>query len=231
MCIRDSVNPCGRTIKPGLDMNPFTGLRDDGTDPWTGKYVDEYDADSDNTINDDKSKTISIEEQIMKDNEHIDEHLVDDFTIQHIANHCSVFLAGYGMDCEVDMELSKATIQCVTKLEELQPHQFAQVFRAAKKTNPDILSYDQAMRDYNNLQDWLASALKEIKQLESKGVWTEVHKNEANGEQIIPCTWVFRYKRNPAGEIIKCKAQICLRGDLMVDNLDSCAPAVMWSTI
>ena len=53
-------------------MNPFTGLRDDGTDPWTGKYVDEYDADSDNTINDDKSKTISMEEQIMKDNEHID---------------------------------------------------------------------------------------------------------------------------------------------------------------
>ena len=167
----------------------------------------------------------------MKDNENIDEHLIDDLTIQHIVNHCNVFLARCRMDCEIDVEPTKATVQCMTKLEELQPHQFAQDFRAAERTNPKILSCDQAMRDYNNLKDWLAAALKEIKQLESKGVWTEVHKEEANGEQIIPCTWVFRYKRNPAGEIIKCKARICLRGDLMVDDSDSYAPVVMWSTI
>ena len=86
------------------------------------------------------------------------------------------------MDCEIDMELSKVTVQCMTKLEELQPHQFAQVFRVAKKINPDILSCDQAMRDYTNLKDWLAAALKEMKQLESKGAWTEAHKDEANGE-------------------------------------------------
>ena len=47
------------------------------------------------------------------------------------------------------------------------------------------------MRDCNNLKDWLAAALKEIKQLESKGAWTEAHKDKANGEQITPCTWVY----------------------------------------
>ena len=36
-------------------MNPFTGLRDDGTDPWTGKYVDKYNAHSDNASNDNKA--------------------------------------------------------------------------------------------------------------------------------------------------------------------------------
>ena len=87
------------------------------------------------------------------------------------------------------------------------------------------------MGDHNNLKDWLEAALKETKQLESKGVWTEAHKDKANGEQITPCTWAFQCKRNPAGEIIKCKAQICLRGDLMAEDSDSCAPAVMWSTI
>ena len=43
-------------------MNPFAGLRDDGTDPWTGKCVNECDADSDNTSNDNKAKDISMEE-------------------------------------------------------------------------------------------------------------------------------------------------------------------------
>ena len=83
------------------------------------------------------------------------------------------------------------TIACLAKLDKLPPHQFAQVFKAAKKTNPDILSYNEAMRDYENVKDWLAAALKEIKYLENKKVWMECHKLEANGEQIVPCTWVF----------------------------------------
>ena len=81
-------------------------------------------------------------------------------------------------------------------------------------------------------QDWNPpAALKEIKQLENKAVWVECKKEEANGEQIVPCTWVFRYNRNPAGEILKCEARICLRGDLMIDDSDSYAPVVAWSTI
>ena len=156
---------------------------------------------------------------------------MEDLTLQHIANQCSVYLALYGINCEVDCALSMETISCFQKLDELLPHQFAQVFKAAKNKNPDILSFDEAMRDYDNLKDWLAVALKEIKQLEGKGVWTECHKLEACNEQILACTWVSRYKRNPAGEIIKYKARICLRGDLMLDNSDSYAPVVQWSTI
>ena len=142
------------------------------------------------------------------------EPLVDDLTIEHIAHQCSVYFASYGKDCE----LSKSTVNCLQRLDKVQPHQFAQVFKAAKKKNPDILSYDKAMRDYNNLKDWFAATLKEIKQLEGKGVWIECHKSEAGNEQIVSCTWVFRYKQNPAGEIIKCKARICFRGDLMIDD-------------
>ena len=121
----------------------------------------------------------------------------------------------------------KWIVNYLQKLDKPQPHQFAQVFKAAKKKNPNILSYNKAMRNYNYLKDWLAAALKEIKQLEGKGVWVECHKkSEADSEQIIPCTWVFQYKQNPAGEIIKCKARICLRGDLMIDN-----SVVQWSTL
>ena len=160
-----------------------------------------------------------------------EEPLVDNLTIEHIANQCSVYLSSFGMECEMDADFSPEIVACLTKLDELPPHAFAQVFKAANKKNPDILSYDEVLNDYDNLQSWLAAALKEIKQLEDKKVWVECRKDEANGQQIVPCTWVFRYKRNPAGEILKCKARICLRGDLMIDDSDSYAPVVMWSTI
>ena len=144
------ANPCGRKTKPELDMNPFAGLRDDGTDPWTGKHSDDYNVDSDDSSNNNKTKDISAEEQIMRDNKHINEHLVENLAIQHTANHCSVFPAGHRMICEIDIEISKATVQHVTKSEELQPHQFAQVFRAAETTNLDIPSHVQAMCDHND---------------------------------------------------------------------------------
>ena len=48
---------------------------------------------------------------------------------------------------------------------------------------------------------------------------------------MILCTWVFGCERNLAGEIIKCEARICLRGDLMIDDSETYAPVVMWSTI
>ena len=131
----------------------------------------------------------------------------------------------------MDVDLSTEAKACLKKLDELSPHQFEQVFKAAGKKNPGILSYKEVQRDYDNLKEWLAAALKEIRQLEKKNVWSECLRSEANGRQIIPCTWVFRYKRNPAGEIIKCKARICLRGDLMIDNADTYAPVVQWITI
>ena len=110
---------------------------------------------------------------------------------------------------------------------------FAQAFKASSKTNPDILSYNDAMHDYAKLNEWLDAALKEITQLESKDCWVECLKQEAydSGNKVIPSTWVFRYKRSPAGDILKCKARICLRGDLMTDDSESYAPVVSWSTV
>ena len=90
--------------------------------------------------------------------------------------------------------MSTKTIACLTKLDKLSPHQFAQVFKAAGKTNPDILSHKEVHQDCDNIKKWLAAAKKEIEQLEQKGTWTECLKSKANGEQIIPCTWVFRCK-------------------------------------
>ena len=89
------------------------------------------------------------------------------------------------------------------------------------------------MRDYPNLKEWMAAIAKEIRQLEEKQCLVECLKSEAKekGEKIIPCTWVLRIKRNPTGDIIKLKARICLRGDLMDQNEDNFAPVCAWSSV
>ena len=69
-----------------------------------------------------------------------DENFINNLTIEHVANHCSVHFASHGIDCEIETKLSAETIACLTKLDKLSPHQFAQVFKAAGEKNPDILS-------------------------------------------------------------------------------------------
>ena len=47
---------------------------------------------------------------------------------------------------------------------------------------------------------------KEIAQLEEKECWEECLKSDAPArEKILQCIWVFRIKRNPAGDITKHK--------------------------
>ena len=157
--------------------------------------------------------------------------IVSDVTIEHLANQCTAYFAAYGIDQKVTQPVSQKIATCLGSLDELSPYQFGQVFKAAKQNNPDILSFDQAMRDHLHIEEWLAAALKEITQLEKKNCWSECLKSEAKSKKIIPCTWVFNFKRNPAGEITKCKARICLRGDLMTDDSESYAPVVQWLSL
>ena len=131
-------------------------------------------------------------------------------TIENIANQCCVCFASCHIDCWIETKLSSETVACLTKLDKPSLHQFAQVFETAGKKNSVILLHKEAQRDCNNLKEWFVAALEEIRQLERKGAWTECLNSEANGKQIIPCTCALQCKRDPAGDIIKCKARICL---------------------
>ena len=103
------------------------------------------------------------------------------------------------------------------------------VYKAAA-SDPDTLSYDQAMADHPHVQKWLEAAAEEIRVLEAKGTWEEVPKSEAKG-RILPGTWVFRRKRKPDGMIKKLKARYCVRGDLQEGVFETFAPVIAWSTI
>jgi len=43
--------------------------------------------------------------------------------------------------------------------------------------------------------------------------WTTVDKDEAKGHQILGCHWIFRYKTDKHGRLVKCKSRLVVRGD------------------
>ena len=82
-------------------------------------------------------------------------NLIENSTIDHVANHCSTCIASCGINCEIETELSTETVACLTKLDKLSLHQFAQVFKAAGEKIPNILSHEEVQRDFKKKSDSL----------------------------------------------------------------------------
>ena len=101
--------------------------------------------------------------------------------------------------------------------------------KAARGSDPDTLSWDEAMGAPNREQ-WIAAALSEVQVLEKNETWVEVPVADAK-TKILPGTWVFRRKRTPDGIIKKHKGRYCCRGDLEEGEFDTTAYVVFWSTV
>jgi len=99
----------------------------------------------------------------------------------------------------------------------------------ASNSDPDTLSYDEAMADCDR-ELWIEAAKKEIKSLEDHGTWTEVDISEATN-RILPSQWVFRRKRTPDGNVKSHKGRTVARGDLEQGVFQTFAPVVAWSTV
>ena len=100
----------------------------------------------------------------------------------------------------------------------------------ASVSDPDTLSFHEAMNDVDNVEKWMSAANDEIQSLQKNGTWIEVPISGAK-TRILPGTWVFRRKRTPDGTISKYKARYCVRGDLQETVQETFAPVVAWSTV
>ncbi|CAJ1949055.1 unnamed protein product [Cylindrotheca closterium] len=103
-------------------------------------------------------------------------------------------------------------------------------FLKAASSDPDILTWDEAMKHPEEAEQWRKAALKEIRALEHKRTWLEAPESNAT-VRVIPGTWVFRRKRLPDGTITKFKARWVLRGDLQDLDMDTRADVVAWSSV
>ena len=69
---------------------------------------------------------------------------------------------------------------------------------AASKSDPDTFTLDQALAQTENHDKWVEALEKEIRALETHGVWEEVPISEAKGD-VIPTMFVMKIKRKPDG--------------------------------
>jgi hypothetical protein len=63
-------------------------------------------------------------------------------------------------------------------------------------------------------EGFLAACAKEIRTLQEKSTFTVTNRPKDISKQILPLRWVFTYKFDQDGYLLKLKARICMRGDL-----------------
>jgi hypothetical protein len=84
---------------------------------------------------------------------------------------------------------------------------------SASNSDPDTLSWDEAMASGDEVPQWLEAARLEIEALTNKKAWVEDEVTNAKG-RILPGIWVFRRKRSPDGTIKKWKGRFTIQGNL-----------------
>lgn len=69
----------------------------------------------------------------------------------------------------------------------------------------------------------------ELRNLIKKRTWAMIRKEaaEIDNTQLLPLKWVFTYKFDEDGFLLKCKARICVRGDLQDEGLDDTYAATL----
>lgn len=70
------------------------------------------------------------------------------------------------------------------------------------------------MLSHPHSEVFTAAAVVEVKNLENKGTFTPVRMPNDRSIQVLPLRWVFDYKFDQDGNLLKHKARIYVRGDL-----------------
>jgi Reverse transcriptase (RNA-dependent DNA polymerase) len=118
------------------------------------------------------------------------------------------------------------------------------MFKAKRSSDPDTPTIKEALTGpYRH--EFLDAMTVEIDELEAHGTWTVMkiadilpaqHEDGTTyTPQVVPLTWVYHLKRWPSGLLCKIKAQLCVRGDLQTEGVDSVwdtySPVASWSSI
>lgn len=89
---------------------------------------------------------------------------------------------------------------------------------------PEPKSFKQVLKD-PNLELWKEAIRVEVNALQAKETWQEVGLEDATqaGRKAIPTNFVFKYKFDEQGWLIKRKARLVARGDLQHTDMDTFA--------
>ncbi|KAL2114802.1 hypothetical protein VTJ04DRAFT_2111 [Mycothermus thermophilus] len=71
----------------------------------------------------------------------------------------------------------------------------------------------RAIKGHRFEADWYRACDDEWRGMFNRKTWRKVKREEAKG-RILPLKWVFTYKLDEEGNVERCKARLCVRGDL-----------------
>jgi hypothetical protein len=95
---------------------------------------------------------------------------------------------------------------------------------------PEPNGWKQMLKHVYRLE-FTEGARKEYDTLDRQEVWYFVTEDQLNGIKPIPLRWVFKYKVDDFGYIVKYKARLCVRGDLQENKLDDTYAATLAARI
>jgi hypothetical protein len=103
---------------------------------------------------------------------------------------------------------------------------FSSIFMTAVKGlhNPAQQQLRRVPQKYSDLdrhpmgKEFKEACRKELRDLLKRGTWRLIDRCKTNG-RILPLKWVFSYKTDENNNLVRCKARICVRGDLQDDTL------------
>jgi hypothetical protein len=84
---------------------------------------------------------------------------------------------------------------------------------------PEPANWNELMKHLHR-DAFVEAAKVEIEALGKKGTYQEVNRPTDRSIQVLPLTWVFTYKFDSNGILVKHKARICVRGDLQKVSAD-----------
>jgi Reverse transcriptase (RNA-dependent DNA polymerase) len=92
--------------------------------------------------------------------------------------------------------------------------------RLHRDTLPPEPRHWRQMLKHRFAREFEHAAIRELNELERRGTYELTQKKE---QKTVPLTWVFKYKFDSDGYLIKFKARLCVRGDLQSTEQDTYA--------
>jgi len=114
---------------------------------------------------------------------------------------------------------------------EIEELEFAMAAAISSAEALDPKSLEEA-KEQSDWPMWEEAIRKELKSLKDAKTWTLIERPP--GKNIVGCKWVFRIKKNSAGEIEKYKARLVARGFTQiygVDYTETFAPVAKMASI
>jgi len=102
----------------------------------------------------------------------------------------------------------QATCDLSNEILEIHPLSFHVRLNANDLDEPMYCKVSQS--DKVELRCWQDGIDAELKALQEKCCFDIVNQEEAEGQQIVNSTWVFKQKRRPDGTLLKYKARLCI---------------------